>query len=334
MNVWKLTAAKTVAAFEEEPRQIAGALRVRVTKVFLSAADGLLFRGIPKVKYPIVPGRYAVGIVADEGGSALFRKGTRVLLHSYLPAEDGGTERRSFTEDEYLVCGQTADGYLRDFVYVREDRMTPLPDSVNDEKALLIQHVALAQAAIDTLGARQGEHIAVIGGNILGLFLCRLLIYRQAAPILIDRRKSRLDFARSRGVYYSSLPDETLMDMVGTVTGGRLADGVVYVTSAGENDISLPARVVSAGKHMVYCGSVENLSLDLADVIKKELTVHGVPDGTDWLETAINLVANKAVDLSGFRFTTYDAGGIPALLEELSEDDDRPADEICVVNMV
>ncbi len=335
MNVWKLTAANNLMKFEENPRPAEGALRVRITKVYVNSGDIPIYKGQWRVKYPLIMGRYAVGLVADENGSASFPKNTRVLLHNFLPAEYTGTEACTFTEDEYRICGQTGDGFLRDFVYVKEQDMTPLPEAVNDEKALLLPLVALAKATIETLGVQRGQHIAVIGANTLGIFVSRLLIYHQAAPLLIDNRKDRLDFARNLGVYYTSLGDEQLMNVVGTITGGRLADGVVYIAGAGSDCKDLPLQVCAAEKHIAFAGlSSVSFPLEMGDVVKKRITVHGVCDGTEYLESAINLIANKAVDLSAFCFATVPAEKIGALFAELSASPDRPADEVCVINMV
>lgn len=332
MNVWKLTAAGNLVRSEEELRIEEGRRRVRVTKVYLTGEDAAVVSGRRRVKYPFVPGRYAVGLLVDEGTSPLFPKGARVLLHSYLPAEDTGVEEKDFSEDDYRIAGQTADGFMRDFVYAREDEMTVLPESVSDEKALLLSHIALAQATIDTLDVKRGEHIAVIGADILGFFVARLLIYRQAAPILIDSDEARLEFARARGVYYTTLADGHCMEMVGTVTGGRLADGAVYVANAGA-DIRLPLSVCAAGKHVAFCGlGADNLSLDASEIINKQLTVHGVADGTENLEMAVNLIANKAVDLSAFKLRHYSAAQTETLFKELSGG--SAVDEINILNLV
>ncbi len=334
MNVWRLMAANNLVPTAEDLPPEEGKRRVRVTKVFVNSVDALIYRGLKKVKYPIVPGRYAVGLIADDKGGTGLHKGARVLLHSYLPAQDTGTDAKTFTEKDYRILGRTEDGFLRDFVYAREDEMTPIPDAVNDEKSLLIQYVALAHATVEKLDVHQGEHIAVIGANLLGLFISRLLIYRQAAPILVDTRKDRLLFARSRGVYYTSLADDNLMSMVGSVTGGRLADGVICVMSAGEMDRELPIRVCATGKNIAFCGDGDSFTLDLNGVVHKQLTVHGVMDGNDYLETALNLVANKAVDLSAFRYLVLPAEKTGLLFRELAQNPERPVEEINIVNLV
>lgn len=335
MNVWKLTATNNLVKFDEQPRPAEGKLRVRITKVYLNIEDALIFSGQRKVKYPLIPGRYAVGLIADESGGARFPKNARVLLHNYLPAEDSGTDERSFTEDEFRILGLSEDGFLRDFIYVREDEMTLLPDAVSDEKALLLPLLALAKATVETLEVKRGQHIAVIGGNILGIFISRLLIYHQAAPLLIDTRKDRLEFARSLGVYYTSLADEHLMNVIGTLTGGRLADGVVYVPSAQTERKDLIIEVCAVGKHVAFCGhTAASTPIDMCDVIRKRLTLHGVCDGTDFFETAINLMANKAVDVSTFHPVIVPSSGVNDLLRELASDPVRPVDEINILNLV
>lgn len=334
MNVWKLTAANNLVKFDENLSPQEGKIRVRITKLFVNKEDALIYSGQRKVRYPVIPGRFAVGLVADENGGAQFPKNARVLLHHFLPAEDTGTAERTFTEDDYRICGQTADGFLRDFVYVTPDEITLLPDAVNDEKALLLPLIALAKATVETLHIQRGEHVAVIGANNLGVFVSRLLIYQQASPILIDSHREKLEFARGRGIYYTSLNDEHLMNVVGTITGGRLADAVVF-TPAGADFYELSLKVCATGKHIAYVGhTAVSIPLDIADVMKKRLTIHGLCDGTDYLETAINLIANKAIDLSAFRFVTTPANGVPALFASLAENSDRAIDEINIVSLI
>ena len=334
MNVWKLTAANHLVKSEESVRASENKLRVRITKLFIDSEDVALYTGQRKPKYPLIPGRYAVGLIADDNGGARYPKNTRVLVHHFLPAEDTGSAEKTFAEDDFRIMGQTDDGFFRDFVYVGPDEMTPLPEAVNDEKALLLPLVALAKASIEALEIQRGQHVAVIGGNLLGIFISRLLIYQQSAPILIDSIKSHLDFARTRGIYYTSLNDEQLMNAVGTITGGRLADAVVY-TPAGAAFKELSTQVCAAGTHVAYVGnSAEPLLLDVNEFIKKRLIVHGLCEGYDYLENAINLIANKAIDLSAYRFVTTPADRAPQLFEELALNPARPIEEINIISLV
>ena len=175
MNVWRLTAANTIGKEETEPVPEEGKRKIRITKVFVNRSDALLFSGAKKMRYPRIPGRFAVGLIADEG-SAHFPKGARVLLHTAFPAPCDGVEKRDFTEDDILLRGFTADGFLRDFIYVTEDELSLLPESVSDEKALLIQHIANSLVHLIRrrhVGVSQAEivHVlrAVYGGKLFAL---------------------------------------------------------------------------------------------------------------------------------------------------------------------
>lgn len=336
MNVWTLTGANRLEKSELPlPESVPGKIKVRVTKVMIGGADVCLYNGSLKAKYPIVPGRFAVGLVADENGGELFPKGTRVLLHTFRPAPDTGTAKKDFGADDVDVCGITRNGFLSDFVLLSPDEMTPLPDSVGDNDALLVHHVALAKAVVDRLDAQKGSHIAVVGGDRLGILISLLLIYQQVSPILIDNRADRIEFAKKCGVYYSMLSDENLLDSVASITGGRLTEGAVFVINADGNDSAVPFRVSARDSAVVLCGlNRYSVSLDLETAIRKQISVYGVSDASDYLETAINLIANKAVDLGAIRCNSQDVSAVEEVFDKYRSGGDYDFCEANILNLV
>lgn len=335
MNVWRLTAANTMSLEQVDPVPEAGKRKIRITKVFLNRSDALLFSGAKKMRYPRIPGRFAVGLISDEG-SAHFPKGARVLVHTAFPAPSDGVEKRDYTEEDILLRGYTADGFLRDFIWVPEDELSLLPESVSDEKALLIQHIALANAAVEKLGIQRGEHVAVIGGSMLGVFICRLLIYRQISPILIDNDRRRVEFAKSCGIYYTAPEDENLLETVGTITGGRLTDNAVCIMTGNmETHCKTAVSCCKPGRGVAFCGQIgHSLPIDLNEILKKRLTLSGVSVGTEHIPAAINLVANGAIDLNVYRMNVRSAFDAEALLRELLSRADIPVDEINVLSLI
>ena len=332
MNEWKLVAAGDLQRTEtENPPREEGKVRVRVTKVLVNGTDSAIFGGALKVRFPIVPGRYAVGIVAEDAPH--LPKGTRLLLHAVIDAPDTGTSPKNFTEDDFLLCGRTTDGYLRELISVPSDRFTVLPDQLHDEHALLMHHVALAKAAIDRLGAVKGQHIAVIGANLLGILLCQLLIYQQAAPILIDVRPERLEFARTCGIYYAITADGDLLSKVASITGGRLVSGAVHITTALRNDVNDAFALCAQHANVVLCGFGDGISLDAAIPFRKQLGFCCVSHRSDNLEAAINLAVRGAVDVSAFRFRTVKAEDAAGVLEMYRTATDRNLGEINVVSL-
>ncbi len=320
MNIWKTTAPRSLVREECEETETEGKLRVRVTKVLVCDMDVKLFSGDAKLAYPRVPGRFAVGMIAGESENPLFPKGRRVVLHTFLPAPDPGTGKADFSRCDYDVGGITCDGFLRDVIYLSPDEMTPLPDSVNDEQALLLHHAALAKASAERLNAQKGQHVAVVGANLLGIFICQLLIYQQAAPILIDSDASRLDFAHGCGIYYTALANETLLDNVASLTGGRMASGAVYSLDSG-NDVSAAFGVCARRTNVVMSGLAPNsVKIDVDAVLQKQIILQAVCDCSDYLETAINLTAQKAFSSEYFRAEIFRAVNAETALSQQGHD--------------
>ena len=332
MNVWKLAGAKNLVRSNAPlPAPAEGMLRVRVTKVLIGNLDAAIYDGAVRVQYPLVPGRFAVGVVG-ESESSRFPKGTLVLLHSYRPILPKGTEKADLILSDYEICGKTCDGFLSDFVLASPDNMTALPSSVTDEQGLLLHHVAAGKAIADRLAAQKGQHVVVVGANLMGILLCQILIYQQTAPILVDSDPDRLKFARSCGVYYTVAADKTMVDDVCSLTGGRLASGAVYIASATKNDPRIPFRLCADGGKVILCGSgIDDLTLDLKDALIKHLTIHCISHGAGYLPTAINLMANGAIDPSPFRANTVKAGRAGMLLAKFAE---KHAEEIGCINVI
>ncbi len=316
MYLWKLSGPNKLQRLEAPlPAPEEGKIRVRITKVLLNRVDSLICSGAVKAKYPLIPGRYAVGVVAGESGNPLFPKGTRVVLHSYRAADGDGTAKRDFREEDYSICGRTEDGFLSDFVMVSPDGMSALPASVNDERGLLLYQVAIARRIADKLGTQKGGHVAVVGANMLGILICQLLIYQQAAPILIDSDPKKLEFAKNCGIYYTMPSDDKLLENVASVTGGRLVHGAVFVGSAAGNAPETAFSMCAADSKVVICGNaVEKMQLDLEVAFRKHLTIFCVNHGAGYLKNAINLMANKAVDPTAFRAEVIRPNAVSELL--------------------
>ncbi len=337
MNVWSLTAAQKLEREEREnPVPQEGELKIRVTDVMVNCVDAFLYNGTIKPTYPLVPGRFAIGRVASENGPMGLEKGTRVLLHTFPQVEKFGTAKIDFSVDDTQIRGQTTAGFLRDFVCFNERDVCAIPDAVSDEGALLTELIALAKATVDALDVQKGMHIAVIGGDTLGLIICRLLIYQQASPILIDNHTNRLQLAKQCGVYYTSFADEEMMENVARITGGRLADGAIFVTSSGPQDKTLPFKVSAKGTNTVFCGFHGHdvtVNLDLA--LKKQITIYSMTDGSEYIPTAFNLLANKALDLSHFQVVRHPTTQVEQAFAELgSVAADRDISRLHVIQLI
>ena len=198
-------------------------VKVKVTKALLTESDVAVYTGATKVKAPFIPGRFAIGQVTEANDDSFIHKGERVYL--------AGVTEDECAPDGLRIAGETADGFYRDFVLAGVDDVYPLPASVTDEAAFLIDAIAMAEHVIDEMHISAGQHVLVLGGGLYGNVLCQILIYHRAVPILADNNADRLARAKRSGIYYTFPNDDTLKQNVLNVTGGKLADGAVYLAS-------------------------------------------------------------------------------------------------------
>ena len=109
MKIWQLVSQKNIQRTVSSDLKISpSTAKVKVTKALLSEADVASFVGALKVQYPLVPGRFAVGIVTEAGEESFMKKGERVYLAPNFEDE--------LAPDGMQTAGQTVDGYYRDFV--------------------------------------------------------------------------------------------------------------------------------------------------------------------------------------------------------------------------
>ena len=192
MKVWQLAYPHNLQHITApDLKRTDDTVKVKVTKALLTESDVAVYTGALKVKAPFIPGRFAIGQVTEAGEDSFVKKGERVYLAGVTEDECSPTGLR--------IAGETEDGFYRDFVLAGVNDVYPLPASVSDEAAFLIDAVALAEHIVDELNIDVGQHVLVFGGGLYGNVLCQILIYHRAVPILADNNQERL--ARKSAVF-------------------------------------------------------------------------------------------------------------------------------------
>lgn len=305
MDGIQITAAKKLSTItKKEDFSSIESTKVIITKAMLIREDFNAYLGNEKIQYPIIPARIGIGkisAVSDEENQTLVR-GMRVFPH---PERACGKCFECFQGEKqhcaaFNIAGKNTDGFLRDFVVVDNNEISLLPPSVTDFQALFIEHVALCVNVIDLLQLKKGEHVVIVGGDLLGIFLAQLVIYYQGVPIIVDNNENNLKLAQSAGVYYTLFADNRVEKSVSDLTGARLSKKVVYMTGSNLNtDIALKL----AGQHATICFAgfgTPNLKVNFNIALIKQLNFNCVTNGYGNIDSAINLLANNAVDTSVF----------------------------------
>lgn len=284
-------------------------VKIKITKALVSESDVAVYAGLTGAKYPVVPGRFAIGQVTETAEDSFMHKGDRVYLADVVEDENA--------PDGLRIAGESMSGFYRDFASAGADEAYVLPASVSDEAAFLIDAVAMAEHVVDEMHVGVGQHVLVVGGGLYGNVLCQILIYHRAVPILADNNAERLARAKKSGIYYTFPNDETLRENVLRVTGGKLADAAVYLAFSNKSEPSVLFSLVARGAYVAFCSLFgKPLSVNIGNALRNNVTIKGVTESREFVPAAINILANKAVNFSEFPYRTFAEEQIPELLSE------------------
>ena len=330
MDGIQITGKKTLETIsKKELFDSVDSAKIKITKALFLQEDFNTLGGDPRAVYPIIPARVGIGKVVETCGNEVFgiERGARVFPHPEIPcgkcsecAKGDKAHCSSFN-----IAGKTMDGYLRDFAILPDDAISILPPSVSDSDALFIDHVALCDKVIDSINLQKGEHVVIVGGDALGIILAQLVIYYQGVPILVDNNDNNIIIAKNAGVYSTLFADNKIDKNVSELTGARLAKKVVYMTGSNLNtDIALKL----AGQNATVCFAgfgTPSIKVNFNIALVKQLNFKCVTNGYGNIESAINLLANKAIDASVFAIPQVKKGAAMEKIKEMSENQDFSA---------
>ena len=303
---------------------------MRVAATAVCHTDLAIYRGAhPGVRYPVVLGHEAAGVVEAVGGDTRIAVGTRVVINPIIAC---GACDCCLRGDENLcrragLLGRELDGSLAEHVLLPERYLHPLPDHVGLEAATLIETLATVRHAQQRVGIGPGDAVVVLGQGATGLLHTQLAKLSGADPVMaVSRSAWKRDLARR-------MRADATIDPVGhdptadvrRFTDGRGADIVIDTT--GDPALLGPAMEMlrPGGTLLLYAISHEPVSdFTTFPMYYKELTLVGsralVPAD---FAPAIRLVAAGAVDLDGFITGSYPLGDTSAAFGDYERNPDR-----------
>ncbi|MBR2614072.1 MAG: zinc-binding dehydrogenase [Clostridia bacterium] len=321
MRGWQITKPFELEEFSmEEIIEDATFSKAKTTKALLTLSDVLRFNGEIKSK-GVILGSYGIGFITEPGLNLFdIEKGSRVYVE---PSTSCGECYNCNNNDpqkcsNLQIAGEDFHGFLRDFVHTDSNNLFKLPDSVSDLSALFIEHVSTALKIIDELKIKKGDHVVILGANNLGNIIAQILIYYQAIPIVLEEDEENIEIARKSGIYYVFQNRDEWYKEVHNITGGRMAECIIYVMDTG-----LPTKTAFtlAGYNtpVAFTGTnFETTNFSTATANKKQLNIMFISSGYGYTASSINLLANDAINFSHMKINTIKYNEVPDYLKELN----------------
>jgi (R,R)-butanediol dehydrogenase/meso-butanediol dehydrogenase/diacetyl reductase len=298
----------------EQPKgePAAGEAVVRIAATAVCHTDLTIYTGQhPGVRYPVVLGHEAAGVVEAVGADTHIPVGTRVVLN---PVVACGTCDCCVRGDEHLcrrggVLGRELPGSLAEHVVVAERYLHAIPAEIGLETATLIETLATVRHAQQRVRIDPGNAVVVLGQGTSGLLHTRLAKLSGASPLLgISRSAWKRHRAERMGA--DATIDPSIGDVVRNVhalTGGLGAD--LVIDTAGDPGLLRRAMDMTrpGGTLLLYAINKEPVpDFTTFQTYYQELTLVGSRAllGADF-EPSIRLVASGAVNLDGFITDSY-----------------------------
>ena len=283
-------------ADEPLPVPDAGQRLVRVTAVGLCGSDLHWFTeggiGDARLERPLVVGHEAAGVI--EGGPD---HGRRVAIDPAVPCERCDTcrsGRRNLCPAVRFAGHGLVDGALREFLTWPADLLHPVPDSLSDVDAAMLEPLGVAVHALDLAHLRVGGSVAVVGCGPIGLLLVQLARSAGAGTIVAtDPLDHRVEAARRYGA--------DVAHRSGTADGLRGVDADVVFEVAG-NDAAVEAALTAArpGARVVLVGipDEDRTSFPASIARRKGLTLALSRRMNDVYPRALRLVEQGRIDVA------------------------------------
>jgi 2-desacetyl-2-hydroxyethyl bacteriochlorophyllide A dehydrogenase len=230
------------------PKPAAGHVLIRVTHSGICGTDYKIYTGAIPVRYPRIMGHEMIGQIAEGNGSE-FRTGERVIVDPELYCGACFHCRVGQTHlcPNGQLLGRDSNGGFAEFLSAPVSQVFRLPDSVDDQEAVLIQVLTTCLHAQRLTPIFAGESVAVLGLGVTGQLHAQIAKARGAAPLIgITRSADKRELAQQLGADLTFAGGPDAIQKVRDATGGRGADVVIDTTGM------LP--VIADGLEMVRFG--------------------------------------------------------------------------------
>lgn len=257
------------------------------------------------VDEPMILGHELSGRIAAVGdGVDPGRIGQRVAVEPQHPCR----RCTQCTAGRYNLCPEMkfyatppVDGAFCRYVTIDDDMAHPVPDSMSDEAAALLEPLSVAITTMRKAGVAPGTSVLIAGAGPIGVICAQAAKAFGAARIVVSdpvasRREGALRFGATE-VLDPMTDDVSSIDPVDAFID---ASGVPVAVVAGIKAVGPAGRVVLVGM------GADEYALPVSHIQNLEITVTGVFRYTDTWPAAIHLVASGAVDLDAMVTGRYD----------------------------
>ncbi len=248
------------------------------------------------VSSPLVLGHEAGGVVVGVGHAVTSRSvGQRVSIEPGVPCRHCHqclSGRYNLCPDVRFFATPPYDGAFAQFVAVPAAFTYPVPDSLSDDAAGLIEPLSVGVWACQRAQVAPGADVLVTGAGPIGLIAAQAArAYGARTVTVTDVSHHRLGLARRLGL------DAIDVSQVALADAGIEPDVLIECSGNARASWDAVSVVARAGRVALVGMGGDRIELPLSYVQDRELTITGAFRYANTWPTAIHLAATGQVDL-------------------------------------
>lgn len=306
MSASVLTSPKELVVEERPvPECAPDEVLIRVASVGVCGSDVHYYKegriGDFVVDAPLILGHEVSGTIVATGRDVpSSRIGERVAVEPQRPCR----VCRFCKSGRYNLCPKMEfyatppiDGAFCEYVTIQADFAFPVPDSVSDDAAALVEPLSVGIAAAQKGGVTPGSTVLIAGGGPIGIIAAQVARAFGAVEVVVTdinptRRALALRYGATSAVDPASEPLDVEADVFIDASGAvpAIVDGIAHVR---------------AGGSAILVGSADTIPLSVPVVAMREVNVTGTFRYTNTWPIGIQMVADGKVELDSLVTHVY-----------------------------
>ena len=271
------------------------------------------------VDAPLVLGHEAGGVVAAVGAAVTdLQVGQRVSIEPGVPCRHCPqclAGRYNLCPDVRFFATPPYDGAFSQFVAMPASFVFPVPDSMSDDAAGLIEPLSVGVWACRRGGVSPGTDVLVTGAGPIGLIAAQTArAYGADTVTVTDVNQHRLRLAERLGLGTVDVAQTSLAD------AGIEADVLLECSGNARATWDAVGTMARAGRVVLIGMGGDTVQLPLSYVQDRELTITGAFRYANTWPTAIRLAASGRVDLDAMVTGHYGLRDVEAALTASRDD--------------
>lgn len=286
-----------------KPALLPNEILMQIKKVGICGTDLHIYSGGMKVPTPLIMGHEFVGDVAEIGSEVKnLMIGDRVVAEHVIGCGiciycKQGLKNLCVNP---IVIGLHKSGALAEYVAVPSDLVFKLPPELTYDDGVLVEPLSIAVYAIKRANISKPCTVAVVGQGPIGIFVNQVAKAMGCKVYGFDINDSRLSYAQKMNYIDAGFntTNPTYQTDFQKALGSDGAD-VVFEVVGREETAQISLNLAKSRGKVVILGVFEhNVSLNMMQIVKKELQVLGSWTCLDSFTETIDLIKSKDIDTS------------------------------------